>query len=218
MKHHFPYRLVIYDLDGTLIDSRQDIAAALNRARSHYGLPEYSLDEVLPMIGHGLRHLVECGFAKTDIDIEQAFQVTKQAYQEYPCRYSKTFPGVIKTLKELKCLGVVQYIISNKPSVLIPSVLQALNLTPFFKKAYGGEDFPKRKPDPMAIEHILSLEPDLNKADCLMVGDMSPDLDMAHRAGIHSVFCEFGYSTTELQADHSLQQFTDLLNLSSLCS
>lgn len=218
MTSRFPYHLVIYDLDGTLIDSRQDIAAALNHARQHFKLREFSLDEVLPMIGHGLRHLVECGFANTTIDREHAFQITQKAYQDHPCRFSQPFPGVVETLKKLKDQNIAQYIVSNKPTFLIPSVLQTLDLTQYFKKAFGGEDFSKRKPDPMAIEHILELEKDLKKTDCLMVGDMTPDLEMAKQAGIHSAFCQFGYATSTLQAQYHLTQFSDLINISSPCS
>jgi phosphoglycolate phosphatase len=218
MSEIFPYSCVIYDLDGTLIDSRLDIAAALNQARAHFKLPEHNLDDVMPMIGHGLRHLVECGFANSEINIEQAFEVTKQTYQEQPCRFSKPFPGVLKTLEQLQECGIIQYIVSNKPTFLVPSVLQNLNMTTYFKQAFGGEDFPKRKPNPMAIEYILEQEPKLNKKDLLMVGDMNPDLEMANRAGIDSAFCQFGYATSTLKASHQLQQFSDLLNLTSSCS
>ena len=217
MSYQFPYRCIIYDLDGTLIDSRADIAAALNAGRAHFNLSTLSLDEVLPMIGHGLNNLVENGFKGETTSAEAAFPIVEKAYREKPCEHSIPYPGVLEALNYFQENSISQYIVSNKPSVLIPIVLKTLNLSSYFKQAFGADDFPKRKPDPMAIAHILKLEKGLEPSQFLMVGDMSPDIEIAQRAGIDSAFCSYGYSPSPIPATYCLQQFSDLTKINKLC-
>jgi len=217
MPDKFPYRCIVYDLDGTLIDSRADIAAALNAGRAHFDLPAFSLDEVLPMIGHGLNNLVENGFRGETVSVKTALPIVEKAYRERPCEHSVPYSGVIETLAYFQKDNIAQYIVSNKPSCLIPIVLKTLNLASYFKQAFGADDFPRRKPDPMAIFSILELEKNLDPSQVLMVGDMSPDIEIAQRAGIDSAFCSYGYSPTVIATTYCLQQFSDLTQISRLC-
>jgi len=217
MLDNFPYSCIVYDLDGTLIDSRKDIAAALNAGRNHFNLKSLHLENILPMIGHGLPNLVEKGFLNEDITVQNALPIVQQFYQDNPTTHTTVYPHVIETLTHFKSAGIQQYILSNKPSFLVPLVLDALNLSCYFKHSYGGEDFPKRKPDPIALRHIISSETSLNSSEFLMVGDMSPDIDMAKNAGIDSAFCQYGYSPTQLDATHQIQHFSDLTKITPLC-
>ena len=217
MRDQLKYPCLIYDLDGTLIDSLKDIAAALNTSRAQFNLPEYSLETIMPMIGHGLKHLVECSFKDDDVDIDVALKRAEEAYRQNPFQHSTIFPGVTDTLKRFQQAGASQYIVSNKPSFLIPAVLDHLKLSHYFTKAFGGDDFEKRKPNPLAIQHILNLEKGFSLNQMLMVGDMAPDLDMARNAGIDSVFCTFGYANASLDANYTINQFSELIQITELC-
>ena len=156
-------------------------------------------------------------FENTNIDLNEAISIVKDSYQDNPCEHSTLFEGVAETLKTFHEKGIAQIIISNKPSFLIPLVLEGLGIQNLFLKAYGGEDFPKRKPHPMAVEAVFNLNPKYNHNNVLMVGDMSPDIDMAKNAGIDSVFCAYGYATQPLEATFQIQSFSELENLNIQC-
>ncbi|MBF0198719.1 MAG: HAD-IA family hydrolase, partial [Planctomycetes bacterium] len=162
---------IIFDMDGTLMDSHKDIAAALNYARTSYGYDELSTKDVLPMIGNGVVHLVTEGFRGTNISIEEATARVKDYYGQNPCIHTKLYPQVKETLHQLKALHIDLHIVSNKPSELLAGVLKALNIDSYFKMLIGGDDMPKRKPHPMSVDAILAEHP-CKREEVLMVGDM----------------------------------------------
>lgn len=203
-------RAIIFDLDGTLIDSRADIAAALNTVRAHYNWPALELEAVIPMIGNGLPKLIERGLAGTGIPVDEALPIALEYYREHPSDLTKIYDGVPETLQKLQQRGLPLAIISNKPTALVQPVLQSLKLDAFFDITIGGEDYPERKPSPLAALD-LAKRWQLPCSSILMVGDMNPDADMATAAGMPFAFCEYGYSAQALASDLQLQHFSQLL-------
>jgi phosphoglycolate phosphatase len=202
---------IIFDLDGTLIDSRSDIAASLNAAREHFRLVPHPLSDVLPMIGNGLPHLIQQGFIDTPEHLPQAIEIALKHYQDHPTEHTIIYPEVLNTLSHLKQKGFPLAIISNKPSDLMIPVLKSLDLNSFFSPIIGGEDFPRRKPDPMAAIDV-SEQWKLPLSQILMVGDMSPDAEMAQRAGMPFAFCRHGYAHEDLPAQIHLDSFSELIS------
>jgi phosphoglycolate phosphatase len=205
------YKAAIFDLDGTLIDSRADISAALNWARSQSGLEELPLEKVLPMIGHGLPSLIKKGFADSPFDPDTKVPLAMEHYLRHPCRFSSLYPGVLETLASL---SIPMAIVSNKPTQLIEPVLQLTSLKPHFELRFGGEDFPHRKPHPAAAVHCCE-HWNLAPEQVLMVGDMEPDADFAKNAGMKFAFCAYGYSSQSIEADHNLNSFSECATLLS---
>ena len=209
--HPFNIQGIIFDLDGTLIDSRSDIAAALNAARLHFGLKPHALKEVLPMIGKGLPHLVQQGFLDAPEHHQQAVEISMAYYQKFPTDHTLIFPGVPETLTKLQKMGYPLAIISNKPTDLMLPVLQSLRLDSFFHPIIGGEDFPNRKPDPMAAEDVARRW-QVPCEQILMVGDMEPDAEMAKRANMPFAFCLYGYAHEDLPAQIVLDTLPELIS------
>jgi phosphoglycolate phosphatase len=208
-------KAIIFDLDGTLIDSRADITAALNHSRQHFSLPEHDLEDVIPMIGKGLPHLIEMGFKDAPQHIEAAIDISTHYYQSCPSKKTIIFSGVVETLKKISDHGIPMAIISNKPSALIGPVLDSLHLSSFFDAAIGGEDYPERKPSPLAAMDLCK-KWNLDPHEVAMVGDMSPDMEMAKAAHMPFIFCNYGYSAEKLQAQSYLDEFSDLLSVLSI--
>jgi len=209
-QRHIPsYKGYIFDLDGTLIDSSLDIAGALNRSRLAMGLKALPQESIIPMIGNGLPKLVERGFSDTQIPFSQdLIEKVRNSYLDDPCSKTHIYPGVIETLKGLSPRPLA--IISNKPSELMAPTLESLKLRHYFDIVIGGEDFPEKKPHPASALHVLN-HWGLSSKDVLMVGDMTPDRDLAINAEMPFAHCRYGFLDHALEADHLLDSPKELL-------
>jgi phosphoglycolate phosphatase len=208
------YDAVLFDLDGTLVDSLPDIAATANRALAWYGLPPLRQEEVKGFVGWGVRHLVEGCFAGRVADVEEAIRVFRRFYVEHPCERTTVYRGVRETLDALA--GVPFGVVTNKPQAVSEAVLAALDLSRRFALVVGGDALPQRKPDPAPVEHAmrrLGVAPDRT----LFVGDGVPDLQAARGARVDVCLVAWGYgSPSELQAagpDYFVEGFGELLSI-----
>lgn len=200
-------KVIVFDFDGTLFDTRRDIADAVNHARRSYGLRELTLDEVTPMVGWGVRKLAEQAFADTGIRTEEALKRIMEYYDAHPGDRSVLYPGVRETLPKLQATRVI---VSNKPVHLIRSILEEHHLTPYFDYVIGGDSFSAQKPDPFPIR-FLQARYHVGTHEILVVGDHAPDIEMARRAGCPSVFCRYGFfGKDEVGADYSIDRFAEL--------
>lgn len=200
---------LIFDLDGTLIDSRGDIAAALNHHRASHGLEPLSLEAVLPMIGNGLPKLVERGLEGTGLNLEEGIAGVTAAYAENPFVHTKVYEGVKETLAHIH---LPMAVVSNKATSLMKPVLKAAGLFDSFETVYGGEDFPHRKPHPDAGLALLESWK-LPAEEVWMIGDMAPDAHFAKNLGCPFVHCTFGYGQESLDAQHEIHSFGELRDL-----
>lgn len=185
---------LIFDLDGTLVDSRFDLAAAVNRMRRQLGLPELDTDQVVPMVGNGARELVRRALAADGADglLDRGYPVFLAHYGELCLERTRPYPGIPELLARLAPHRAMA-VLTNKPSAFTLKLLQGLGLAPYFAEVVAGDSLPTRKPDPTGFLHLterLGLPP----RRCLMVGDSAVDAATAEAAGAPFALCEWGFA------------------------
>lgn len=186
---------MIFDLDGTLIDSRADLTTGVNLMRKHYGLDPLTLDTVTSYVGNGTRLLCERSIAGTDIDVEEALPMMKRFYQEHLLDQTSLYDGVEEGLKQLHKLGIPLAVVTNKPKPPTQAILDNLNVTSLFTHIIGsGQEF-ELKPAPDALNHVIKSTGTI-ASKSLMVGDNYTDLESGRRAGMRNVYCNYGFGRT----------------------
>jgi phosphoglycolate phosphatase len=208
---------IIFDLDGTLVDSAPDLHGALAHVLAETGRASVRLDDVRNMVGDGARAMLERGFAATGGPLEgaafeAAFRLFLSHYGANVARLSRAFEGVEEALAGLQAAGAALGVCTNKPQALTEALLEALALDQHFGAVIGGDALPVRKPDPAHLEATLDR---LNRsgAPAVMVGDSRNDVAAARGAGLPVILVSFGYTTVpvhELGADLVIDHFRDL--------
>lgn len=193
-------RTLLLDLDGTLVDTVPDLAAALNRLMESRGQAAFTLPETASMVGDGVSVLVGRAFAaRGDVPDERAVADFSADYGAHVADASRPYPGVPELLRKLAADGWGLAVCTNKPEMAARSLLEVLGLLPMLSAVGGGDSFPVRKPDPahlLATLHAAGGDP----ARTVMVGDHANDVGAAHGAGIRSVFVTWGYGPISMAA------------------
>lgn len=186
-------RLVVFDLDGTLVDSAPDIHAALDRLMAARGLPPFGRAEVIGMIGDGVRVLVTRALAARGLPFEEtALDAFMADYGANAAAETRLFPGIAAALEALARDGWRMAVCTNKPEAPARDLLGALGLLDRFAAIGGGDSFPVRKPDPAHL--LATIEAAGGMGDgAVMVGDHRNDVSAARGAGIPCVFVGWGY-------------------------
>ena len=188
--------LVIFDLDGTLVDSLPDIAAALNHALATHGLQVQPTEVVATLVGDGILALAERALELQNNKSVSAHDLSQSIWHRYltqPCVLTKTYEGIVQALETLKQRGIPVAVLTNKPGDVARLVLAALNLSEGFMAVIGdGDGFP-RKPAPAALANLMALA-NARPERTLMVGDGVPDVQVAKAAGCIAVAALWGYS------------------------
>jgi phosphoglycolate phosphatase len=215
MNEGLRYRAVLFDLDGTLVDSYTALAEAVNHARRGEGLHELSSMRIREFVGDGVERLLQRAFEETEVSarIVDAFE---SRYDEVCCAESKVLADVHDTLEELALLGVEMAVCTNKPTVFSKKILDFLDLSRYFRAIVGPDVAGARKPDAKHLAFTMEsvrCEP----AATLFVGDMPIDVRAARNSGIDVAVVPTGSSTREQLAaaepDHFLERFGDLLKV-----
>jgi phosphoglycolate phosphatase len=208
---------VIFDLDGTLVDSAPDLTGALNHTMRTLNLPEVADDDVRHMVGHGARALIQKALTAAattlpDDEFDAALLVFLRYYGQHVADRTTAFPNVIETLGLLRDHGVKLGVCTNKPQRLTDQLLESLGLTHWFGAIVGADSVPEKKPHAgHLVATVERLGGDLNSA--VMVGDSQTDVDTARNAGTPVVAVSFGYSTVpaaDLLADRLIDDFNEL--------
>jgi phosphoglycolate phosphatase len=205
---------LVFDLDGTLIDSRRDITTAINRMRGELGLPPIPLAAVVTMVGEGARLLVERtlgpGFAPDPIDAALASYL--RHYEEVCLDETAAYPGVEEMLVALGRRYPLA-LLSNKGEALSRKILDGLGLSRFFAEILGGDSLPTRKPDPTGLR-VLAERLGVPVERLLLVGDTWIDAETAHNAGCTFALVEWGFPRPPkldgIQADLKVVRAADL--------
>ena len=216
-KNTHPFEALVFDLDGTLIDSAPDVCASVNRVFKAKGRRELSLDEAKDMIGWGGRVLMEKALAATgdpgsEDEIDDTLRAFLKSYADHPAELTTVFPGAVEALETFKAAGVKLGICTNKPTATTTPVLKALGLDGYFDVVSCGDAVPHKKPDG---RHVLQVIEQLGATvdTAAMIGDSENDIHAANDAGVRSVCVTFGYAHVPLEdigADALIDRFEDL--------
>lgn len=201
-------KLLIFDLDGTLVDSRKDLANSINAMLKNYHRAELPDDVIATFIGDGAPTLVRrsLGF-KDDHDlqpkdeefIEDALVFFLEFYREHKLDFTYVYDGVKEALEKLAARGLAMSVLSNKPVNPSRIITNTLGLGEFFKSIYGGNSFETKKPDPMGVNTLLR-EHGVSAQEAVIIGDSSIDMQTGRNAGIWSCGCTYGLSPETLMA------------------
>ena len=208
---------VIFDLDGTLIDSAPDITGAVNKLLTRYGRPTIGVEQVRGMVGDGAPILLRRAFAATGAEIDplasdEIYQTFLDYYEQQPSSLDSIFPGVPETLDLLLARGLKLGLCTNKPERVTTEVLAQLDLARYFESVAGGDTLPVRKPDGGHVSCVVE-RLGASKDGAVMVGDNHNDIAAARGAGIPVIAVSYGYPhfpTAEMGADAIIDHFTEL--------
>jgi phosphoglycolate phosphatase len=202
-------KLLIFDLDGTLVDSRQDLANSINAMLRNYHRDELHCDVIATYIGDGAPTLVRrsLGFnddheigPKEEEFIEDALIFFLEYYREHKLDNTYCYDGVLNALRALQsnANGRVMSVLSNKPVNPSRAIVNALGMSGFFRVVYGGNSFETKKPDPLGVQMLLK-EFNVRPEEAVIIGDSDVDMMTARNAGIYSVGVTYGLSPETLE-------------------
>ena len=212
-----PARAIVWDLDGTLIDSVADLTAALNRLLAERGLDTLPATVVRPMIGDGAARLVERAFAASGAplagtSLQTAVLRFLQLYGESPVDQTRVFDGAVAAMDQLARAGWTHGICTNKPHAITTDILARLGFDGRISVVVGGDSTPQTKPHPAPLLSCLR-QMGVACIDAVMIGDSAIDVLAARAAGLPVVIVSFGYSRQpprELGADAVVERFDEL--------
>ncbi len=210
-------KIVFFDLDGTLVDSLPDITGALNYALEKSGYKTLSADEVMNMVGNGIRDLIKSAldFVETKKIVttellNMVYDYFMECYQEKYFEEAFVYPGVLDTLKKIKTRKVV---LTNKPEEITRKLLKKSGILDHIDRFISPETYGTKKPDPNGLLMELSAL-SLKPRDALLVGDSIVDIETGKRAGVETIVVSYGYADKESlnSGDHVIDAFNELIN------
>jgi phosphoglycolate phosphatase len=198
-------RLLVFDLDGTLIDSRKDLVNSVNATLGHLGRPALPDNVIASYIGDGAGMLVRRALGDPDDEafVESALTYFLDYYREHKLDHTHVYPGVLESLEALR-VGTdgsrrQMAVLTNKPIGPSQAICDALGLSPYFFRIYGGNSFSTKKPDPQGLKALIR-EAGVDPFETVMIGDSEIDVQTARSAGGWALGCRFGLSPHTLDA------------------
>ena len=217
-------QLLIFDFDGTLIDSVPDLGDAINAMLTTLDKDTYPIDTIRNWVGNGARLLVERALvgkvdiedgALTDEETDHAEQIFFEAYQTLGGRKTVAYPDVDSGLKKLKASGYTLALVTNKPIRFVPKILQSFGWQDLFSEVLGGDSLPVKKPDPAPLLHVctqLGIKPD----KAVMIGDSKNDILAGQNADMDTLGLSYGYNygqdIRDLNPTRAFDNFADLVD------
>ena len=197
-------KLIAFDLDGTLLDSVPDLAVAADQAVQEMGFPSVTEEQVRDYVGNGADVLIGRALSQNlTVNPELTEETRSKArilfddfYEQGGHKLSHLYPSVKETLAELDKAGFTMALVTNKPSKFVPDVLAQHGIAKYFVDVIGGDSFPEKKPNPMALNWLLEKH-NVKADEMLMVGDSSNDIKAAKNAGCYSFGLTYGYNHGE---------------------
>jgi phosphoglycolate phosphatase len=218
----FNPELIVFDLDGTLVDSVPDLTIAINKMLAAVQQTTYTEDQVRQWVGNGAEILIKRALTGTLEPIEvpqnlaQAISLFDQFYSAKVCDKSKLYSGVIEGLEALKMAGISMACVTNKPEKFTLPLLEHLGLKDYFQFIASGDSYPVMKPAPLPLLEAAKFF-SVDVRQCLMVGDSISDIQAGKRAGFKTAVVSYGYAgkytLDELEADYKLDRIDQLTGL-----
>lgn len=217
----FNVKAVMFDLDGTLVNTAPELAYAVNQMLAELSLPALPQQQIAAYIGEGAQALIKrCVTAGLSAEIDDAlFQRAQDLFLAHYANnvtQSKPYAGVLDALTELKNLGLKLACVTNKPEKFTLPLLQASGLMDFFEIVVSGDTLAKKKPDPIQLQHICA-KFNVMETEAMLVGDSITDVKAAHAAGCYIVTVPYGYNQgkpiDDSQVDATIEDLTELPGL-----
>jgi phosphoglycolate phosphatase len=210
--NNFSVRGLVFDLDGTLIDSKMDLVNGVNATLRELKREALPTDLVASYVGSGAPVLIRraLGGNPSEEELRRALAFFLAHYEEHKLDHTRLYPGVAETLEQLKNLPMS--VLTNKPAKISVRILEGLGVARYFRSIYGGNSFETKKPDPLGAKQILN-EFNVSAQEVAMVGDSEVDVQTARNAGMPSVIVNFGFGTHDRAAhpaDVYIDQFKEL--------
>src|ERR1035441_8402205 len=194
-----PMDLLIFDLDGTLIDSRLDLAHTLEATRAHLGLPPLENERVYSYVGNGAPVLIRrvLGERASETEVQEALEYFLEYYREHALECTTLYPGVREAVDRLHRAGKRLAVLTNKPVKISRAIVEGLGAGGYFFQVYGGNSFEFKKPNPIGVE-ALRKKKSVRREGTMMVGDSSVDILTARNAGVRSCGVTYGFQPESL--------------------
>lgn len=209
------FKLLIFDLDGTVIDSLKDIALAVNYVRTSYNLPKAKLSDIKSFIGDGAKVLLQKSISHlNENEVQKNILKYNNYYRKHLLDNTVLYPGMKKVIQFFHNKDKV--ILSNKSEEFSKKIIDRLDASQYFQFVYGGDSYKKCKPDPEPIKNIMK-QFKVGKKDTVIIGDGVNDILAAKAAGIKSIAVGYGYSQKEilkkLNPDYFVDRAEDILKI-----
>jgi phosphoglycolate phosphatase len=191
--------LLIFDLDGTLIDSRLDLATAVNATRRHMGMEALANERVYSYVGNGAPVLIRraMGEQATEGELQEALEFFLEFYREHDLDHTVLYPGVKESLDRFRDAGKRMAVLTNKPVRMSRHIVEGLGVGAHFFQVYGGNSFEFKKPNPIGVQALIK-EAGAARESSMMVGDSSVDVHTARNAGIQCCGVTYGFQPETL--------------------
>lgn len=194
--------LIVFDLDGTLIDSSKDLALSMNAMLEHLGRRPLDPALIYSYVGNGAAVLVQraLGAGASEELLQEALKFFLKFYRAHSLEHTQLYPGVRAMIEDLAAAGHTQAILTNKPVRISFDIIGALGLQKYFMRVYGGDSFPAKKPDPIGVAALRN-EADASADETLIVGDSGVDVQTARNAGVRSCGVAWGFQPEAFETD-----------------
>lgn len=194
--------LLVFDLDGTLIDSKLDLANAVNATRMHMALEPLPNELIYSYVGNGAPVLIRrvLGSSATEEEVQNALQFFISYYHEHRLDHTSLYDGVRESLDWFLGRGVRLAVLTNKPVRISTAILEGLGVGSHFFRIYGGNSFDQKKPHPIGVQRLLE-ETGIHPGRALMVGDSAVDVRTARNAGIPVCGVTYGFQPESFEND-----------------
>jgi phosphoglycolate phosphatase len=191
--------LIIFDLDGTLIDSAKDLAISMNATRAHLNMDELDPKLIYSYVGNGAATLVRraLGPDTSEEQVQLGLAFFLKYYRAHALEHTKLYPGVRELLQTLAETEHKLAILTNKPLKISFDIVASLGLSDYFQRVYGGDSFPLKKPDPLGILTLMT-DTASTPAETWMVGDSAVDIQTARNADVRSCGVSWGFQPESL--------------------
>jgi phosphoglycolate phosphatase len=208
--------LLIFDLDGTLVDSKKDLVNAVNATRAHLGMDPLTDETVASYVGNGAPVLIRraIGDQATEDEVKEALEFFIEFYRDHALDYTRLYAGVEPSLDQLHAAGVEMAVLTNKPVRISRAIVDRLGVGNFFGQVYGGNSFDFKKPNPIGIDRLIE-EFGAQRDRTMMVGDSSVDVLTARNARVKSCGVTYGFqpeTLVEPRPDLLVDRMEDLVD------
>lgn len=207
-------RCVLFDLDGTLVDSRGDIAAALDDALETHGVAPVGVERLAPLVGDGVSMLIRRALTLSEVSLELEALVLPTYLEAYERRHldsTVAYSGVPETMEALAGLGVAMAVVTNKPHGFSASILEHLGLMRYVRDVIGGDSLPFRKPSPEPLLAAMAAC-DAVAGESVIVGDGDTDMQAGVAAGLYTIGVTYGFRSAAQLVDAGADVLIDRID------